>query len=189
LPRFRVNGGDVLVLIDRNDGVEVDRLRINGLKRAWPGPPVFVGRTLDDVAVAEDRFFTAGDGMLTAHDWNDGNPLWKVPLPEGKWKVAVAAHGILAYPAEAVFRRPDFDAVGEFRRAGWDAGALLRAAGRTYDVWADRELPVLVIDPADGRLRQRLTFPAAGPVAGVAVTPKGVTVVTGTGSWTLTAKQ
>jgi outer membrane protein assembly factor BamB len=192
LPRFRIHQGDALLLINRNHGVEVDRLRIDGLKRAWPGSPIFVGRTLDDVAFADNRFFTATDGMLAAHGWNDGNQLWEVPLPDlldRKWKLSVAPQGVLAYPAEAILRQPGFDAVGEFRRAGWDAAALLRAAGRTYDVWADRELPVLVFDPADGRLVQRLTFPAAGPAAGVAVTPKGVVVVTGKGSWTLTAKQ
>jgi outer membrane protein assembly factor BamB len=188
LPRFRLHQNDVLVLIDRNHGVEIDRLRIDGLKRAWPGSPIFIGRTLDDVVFADDRFFTAADGMLAARGWNDGNPLWEVPLPDGKWKLTVAPQGVLAYPAEATLRQPGFDAVGEFRRAGRDAAALLRAAGRTYDVWADRELPVLVFDPGDGRLVQRLTFPAAGPAAGVAVTPKGVVVVTGKGSWTLTAK-
>jgi hypothetical protein len=191
LPRFRIHQGDPLLLIDRNHGVEVDRLKIDRLKRAWGRSPVFVGRTLDDVAFASDRFFTAADGMLVARGWADGNPLWEAPLPElphGNWKLAVAPHGLLAYPAEAVLRHPAFDAVGEFRRAGWDMGALLRAAGRTYDVWADRELPVLVLDLADGRLVQRLTFPAAGPATGVAVTPKGVVVVTGKGSWTLAAK-
>jgi hypothetical protein len=59
---------------------------------------------------------------------------------------------------------------------------------KSYDVWTARELPILVIDPADGRLIQRLNFPAAGPAAGVAVTPKGVVVVTGKGSWTLSAR-
>lgn len=188
LPRFRLHQGDVLLLIDRNHGVEVDRLRVNNLKRAWERSPVFVGRSLDDLAFAGDQFFTAADGMLAAHDWKTGDPLWETPLPDGACKLAVAPQGVLAYPAEAVLRRPAFDAVGEFRRAGWDAAALLRAAGRTYDVWADRELPVLVFDPADGRLVQRLTFPAAGPAAGVAVTPKGVVVVTGKGSWTLVAR-
>ena len=84
---------------------------------------------------------------------------------------------------------PHFDAVDAFRRAGWDRDRLLQAVSKSYDAWTARELPVLVIDPADGRLIQRLTFPAAGPAAGVAVTPKGVVVVTGKGSWTLTASK
>jgi hypothetical protein len=84
--------------------------------------------------------------------------------------------------------KPDYDGVGEFRRAGWNFSRRLRAIGKSYDVWSARELPILVIDPADGRLIQRLNFPAAGPAAGVAVTPKGVVVVTGKGSWTLNAK-
>lgn len=190
LPRFRVHQGDPLLVIDRNHGVELDRLRIDGLKRAWDRSPILVGRSLDDVAFAGDRFVTAADGVLAAHAWKDGNRLWDVPLPdapETRWKVSVAPQGLLVHPAEALMTRPGFDALGEFRRArGW--GGLLRAAGRSYDAWAARELPVLVIDPADGRLVQRLTFPAAGPAAGLAVTPKGVVVVTGKGSWTLAAK-
>jgi outer membrane protein assembly factor BamB len=162
LPRSRVHEGSSLLVVDRNYGVEVDRLRIDGLKRTWPGPPVFVGRTLDDVAIAEDLFFTAADGTLAARGWSDGHTLWEVPLPAGTWKLAVAPLGILAHPAEAVLRRPDFDAIAEFRRAGWDAAALLRAAGRTYDVWADREWPVLLFDPADGRLLKRRIVPATG---------------------------
>jgi outer membrane protein assembly factor BamB len=188
LPRFRIHQSDPLLLIDRNHGVEVERLKIDGLKRAWDRSSVSVGRTLDDVVFTGDRFFTAADGVLAAHGWKDGNPLWQAPLPDGTWRLTVAPQGLLAYPTEAVLRHPAFDALGEFRRAGWDAAALLRAASRTYDGWADRELPVLVLDPADGRLVQRLTFPAAGPAAGVAVTPKGVVVVTGKGSWTLTAR-
>jgi outer membrane protein assembly factor BamB len=191
LPRFRLHQGDVLLLTDRNHGVEVDRLTVKGLKRAWTREPVFVGRELDEVAFAGDRFFTAAEGTLAAHGWKDGEPQWDMPLPEAantRWKLAVAPGGLLAYPAEALLLAPDFDAIGEFRRAGWNRDGLLRAVSRSYDVWTNRELPVLVIDPADGRLIQRLTFPAAGPAAGVAVTPKGVVVVTGKGSWTLTPK-
>lgn len=188
LPGFRLHQGDPLLIINRNHGVDVDRLRLDGLKRAWKRSPVFVGRVLDDLAFADDRFFTAGDGMLVARGWRDGESQWEVPLPDGTWKLAVAPQGILAYPANALVRQPGFDAAGEFGRAGWSMPALLRAAGRTYHVRADRELPVLVFDPGDGRLVQRLTFPAAGPAAGVAVTPKGVVVVTGKGSWTLAGR-
>ncbi|HEX3149800.1 MAG TPA: PQQ-binding-like beta-propeller repeat protein [Gemmataceae bacterium] len=191
LPRFRIHEGDALLLIDRNHGVEADRLRISNLQRAWSQEAVFVGRHLDDIAFAGTRFFTAADGMLVARSWKAGKQLWETPLPDvpnTKWKLAVSPQGLLVYPAEALLRHPDFDAVGEFGRAGWNKAALLRAMSRTYDVWADRELPILVIDPEDGRLAQRLSFLAAGPAAGVAVTAKGVVVVTGKGSWTLTGR-
>jgi len=143
---------------------------------------------LDDVAFADDRFLTAADGVLATHAWKDGSLLWEIPLPDAPhthWKLTVSPQGLLVHPAEAVLLNPHFDAVGEFRRAGWARGRLLAAACKSYDSWTARELPVLVIDPADGRLIQRLTFPAAGPAAGVAVTPSGVVVVTGKGSWTL----
>jgi hypothetical protein len=188
LPRFRVHQDDVLLLIDRNHGVELDRLKIDGLKRAWERSPILVGRELEDVAFSGDRFFTAADGTLAAHDWKDGRTLWEVPLPDApptRWRLSVSPQGLLAHPAEAVMLKPDFDAIGEFRRAGWSRDGLLQAVGRSYDAWTARELPVLVLNPADGRLVQHLTFPAAGPAAGVAVTPKGVVVVTGKGSWTL----
>lgn len=192
LPRFRVHQGDVLLLIDRNHGVELDRLKLPGLERAWDRSPIFVGRELDDVAFSGDRFFTTADGTLVAYDWKDGQALWEVPLPDAphsQWRLSVSRQGLLVHPAEAVLLKPDFDVIGEFRKAGWSRDGLLRAVDRSYDAWTARELPVLVIDPTDGRLVQRLTFPAAGPAAGVAVTPKGVVVVTGKGSWTLAASK
>ena len=191
LPRFRLHQGDVLLQIDRNHGVELDRLRIGGLQRAWDRSPVVVGRQLDDVAFAGDRFFTAADGTLAAHSWKEGGLVWETPLPDAphtRWKLTVSPQGLLAHPAEALMVNPEFDAIGEFRRAGWGRDGLLRAFARSYDAWAARELPLLVFDPADGRLVQCLTVPAAGPAVGVAVTPKGVVVVTGKGSWTLTAR-
>jgi outer membrane protein assembly factor BamB len=188
LPRLRVHRGNVLLVVDRNHGVELDRLRLPGLERAWDRSPILVGRELEDLAFGGDRFFAAADGTLTAFDWKDGRPLWEVPLPDAPhshWRLSVSPHGLLVHPAEAVLLKPDFDAIGEFRRAGWSRDGLLRAVDRSYDAWTARELPVLVLDPADGRLVQRLTFPAAGPAAGVAVTPKGAVVVTGKGSWIL----
>jgi outer membrane protein assembly factor BamB len=188
LPRFRVHKDGILLIVNRNHGVELDRLMLDGLRRAWDRSPILAGRELDDVAFRDDRFFTAADGVLAAHDWATGNPVWETPLPDAphtRWRITVAPQVLLLHPAEALLLNPRFDAIGEFRRAGWDKTRLLTAMSRSYDAWTARELPVLFIDPTDGRLVQRLTFPAAGPAAGVAVTPKGVVVVTGKGSWTL----
>jgi hypothetical protein len=171
--------------------VELDRLKIGDFKRAWKREPIFVGRELEDFAFSGDRFFFASDRTLAAHGWSDGERAWEIPLPDlphAKWRITVAPQGLLVHPAEAILTNPDFDAIGEFRRAGFNRERLLRAVSKSYDVWTARELPILVIDPADGRLIQRLNFPAAGPAAGVAVTPKGVVVVTGKGSWTLSAR-
>jgi outer membrane protein assembly factor BamB len=205
LPRFRIHQGDPLLLINRNHGVEMDRLQITDLKRVWR-EAMFVGRELDDVTFDGERFFTCADDTLSARWWKDGTPAWDIPLPVGqafrlpiegqagrlpygsKWKVAVSPQGLLVHPAEAIIQNPERDGFRELRQKGWSLDRLLRDVRRSYDVWTARELPVLLIDPADGRLIQRLTFPAAGPAAGVAVTPKGVVVVTGKGSWTLNAK-
>jgi hypothetical protein len=204
LPRFRIHQGDPLLLINRNHGVELDRLLISDLKRIWR-EPVFVGRELDDVAFDGERFFTSADGTITARWWKDGTLAWDIPLPVGqasrlpiegqagrlpygsKWKVTVSPQGLLVHPAEAIIQNTEREPFPELRQKGWSLDRLLRDVRRSYDVWTARELPVLLIDPADGRLIQRLTFPAAGPAAGVAVTSKGVVVVTGKGSWTLNA--
>ena len=153
--------------------------------------PIFVGRALDDVAFLDDRFFTTADGTARRHSWKDGERVWEIPLPD-RPHTTMEAHDLAAGIARPSGRgapaQPRLRRVGEFRRAGWNRAGLLRAVSKSYDVWTARELPVLVIDPADGRLIQRLTFPAAGPAAGIAVTPKGVVVVTGRGSWTLAVK-
>src|SRR5947199_10190178 len=57
LPRFRIHHGDVLLVIDRNHGVELDRLKLDGLRRAWGRSPILVGRELDDGAFSGDRVF------------------------------------------------------------------------------------------------------------------------------------
>lgn len=178
-----------LRVIPVDHGVTVDR--IEGKRRAWKREPIFVGRELDDLAMSGEQFFTASAGILTAYDWKDGERQWEIPLPDAvdtKWKITTSPQGLLVHPAEAIMTKTDFDAIGEIRKAGWRWDKLLQAVGKSYDVWTARELPILVIDPADGRLIQRLNFPALGPSAGVAVTPKGVVVVTGKGSWTLAAR-
>jgi outer membrane protein assembly factor BamB len=191
LPRFRIHQGDPLLIIDRNHGVEVDRLKIDGLQRVWKHEAILVGRELDDVAFSGEEFFVAAENTLIAYTWKDGERQWEVPLPEvphAKWKVTVAPQGLLVHPAKAIPLRPDVDPAPEVARAGLNWPRLIGAMRRSYDVWSARELPILVVDPADGRLIQRLNFPAAGPAAGVAATPKGVEAVTGKGSWTLAPK-
>ncbi len=129
LPRFRVHQGDPLLIIDRNYGVEVDRLRMDGLNRAWRREPILAGRVFDDVAFSGEQFFLAADDTLTAYRWNDGERLWETPLPElphAKWKLAVSPQGLLVHPTEAIMLKPDYDVVGEFRRAGWNFSRLLR---------------------------------------------------------------
>jgi outer membrane protein assembly factor BamB len=187
LPRFHIHQGDPLLLINRNHGIELDRLQIKDLKRTWR-EPVFAGRELGDVTFDGERFFTSADGTLAARRWKDGTLAWDIPLPDApaKWKLSVSPQGLLVHPAESIIQNPEREPFRELRQKGWNLDRLLRDVRRSYDVWTARELPVLLIDPADGRLIQRLTFPAAGPAAGLAVTPKGVIVVTGKGSWTLT---
>ena len=178
-----------LNVIHVDHGVEVDRFE--GMRRAWKREPIFVGRELDDLAMSGEQFFTASDSTLTAYAWKNGERQWETPLPEAshtKWKITTSPQGLLVHPAEAIMTRTEFDAIGEFRKTGGQWNKLLQAVGKSYDVWTARELPILVIDPADGWLIQRLNFPALGPAAGVAVTPKGVVVVTGKGSWTLNGK-
>ena len=178
----------MLVIAERNHGVEIDRLTTDDLSRVWKRPPVFLGREMSDVAFIDDRFCTIVDGLLVAYGWQNGDRLWESPLPntgEVRWKIVPSPAGLLVYPDEAILLKPHFDAIGEFRRAGWDRDALLRAVDRSYDVWTEREFPVLLIDSADGRLTQRFTVPAVGPAGAIAVTEEVVMVVTGRGRWTL----
>lgn len=188
LPRVRVHQDHVLVIARHNHGVELDRLQLADLKLAWQRPSLYVGRELSDVVFVGDRLVVAADGALTAYFWATGERVWDAPLPEtpgSGWKLAVTSVGIVASPTEArpVGAPPDLAAELAAGPGLWDG--LLRAARKSYHHSATRELQVLLLDPADGRLLQRLTFPASGPAAGVAATAKGVSVVTGAGSWGL----
>ena len=87
-----------------------------------------------------------------------------MPLPDSRDEVET--HGVAAGSCSCIRPRhcskPDFDLVGELR-GGWNAQRLLNAVLKSYHVWSARKCPILVLDPADGRLIQRLNFPAAGP--------------------------
>jgi outer membrane protein assembly factor BamB len=186
LPRVRIYGDDALVIVNRNHGVEMDRLRTSDLKRAWGRPSLFVGRDLSDVCFVEDKLIVAADGALTAYQWATAEKVWHSPLPDTdgiRWKLSATPVGVVTVPASAP---PTAPLPGLSGRGLW--AGLLRAARKSYHHTASRELPVLVIDPADGRLTQRLNFPAVGPAAGVAVARKMMCVVTGAGSWTLSAR-
>ena len=186
LLKVRVHEDHVLAIIPHNHGIELDRLKLADLKRAWASP-VFVGLELSDLAVVGDNVVVAADRNLTAYLWATGERVWDAVLPDTAgigWKLAPAPPGLIASPGEAIRTTEPPSPADELGRGGWLGPGLPRLAGKSYDHWAIRELPVLVFDPADGRLIQRLTFPALGPAAGVAVTRTGLRRHRA-GSWTL----
>jgi hypothetical protein len=92
---------------------------------------------------------------------------------------------LVVAPTEALVKNPIATTDAAWQRVGWHQRQLLQVLRKSYDVWTERELPVLVFDPKDGRLLQRLNFPALGPAAGIAWIDERLCVATGHGLWRL----
>lgn len=186
-PRLRLHRNDVLLLVERNHGMELDVLQAENLKRKWARPPIFLGNHFEDVAMADDRILVVADNRLTAYSWNEAELLWSRALPESDTprRLIVTPAGVWVAPTEPEIVRRSYNAIGAFRNAGWNAGRLVRALSDSYDVWTQREWPVMLYGPADGEIIQRWNLPALGPAAGLDVGRTNVSLLTGHGIWRL----
>ena len=186
-PRLRLHRNDLLMLVERNFGTELQVLQAENLKPRWARPALYLGRTVEAIAPADDRILAIADDRLSAWTWNDAEPLWSKPLgpsPAAR-RMAVTPAGVWVAPAEAGIRRRGFDAPAAFRRAGWNLDRLVRAVSDSYDVWTQREWSLMLFGPADGGILQRWNLPALGPAAGLEIGRTNVGLLTGHGLWRL----
>ncbi len=134
---------------------------------AATGRPIWSrGLGLDDLserpgafAMDTDRFFCASGATLTAYSLKDGQPSWSRPLVGPRnvgWSVALSEGHVAAYPNP----------------------------GSTSDGSLD-DLALVVYRKDSGRLVQRLAFPANVTELVVRLAPKGATVATQAGAWSL----
>ena len=116
-----------------------------------------------------------------SHELDNGRIQWTADLPPGHdWRVRAGTTALLAWPAlpapldplDRILPR----AVESFLRCP-AAHRLPALALGVYDAWAARTVPVLILEPATGRVRQRLDL-AAGPVVALHADAAGAVVVT-----------
>jgi len=163
----------VLVAVQRNYGVDLDRLDLTDGKSLWPSGAAFLDAGDVNLANADadsERIVVPAGNRLLAVSLKDGKSLWEAKLPNTpgarRWVVRMGRHCVIAYPESAVPREPVRDVLGRMLRSleaeptlGWLPGLLLGA----YDAWVTRSVPVLLFDPETGQRLVRFDIPAAGP--------------------------
>src|SRR5262249_28631111 len=154
-------GPDALfVVVPRNGGYRLRRLDPGTGRPLW-GEEVPLGPDRIDLgnSAADDRgvYYTSRN-VVTAPAPDHGRLLWEegLPGPAGAWRLRRAGPVLLAWPAEA--RRANF-------HSRWLSASL--ELGVTFPP-EDRPgcgIPVMLLDPADGRALQRLNFVPPAPRA------------------------
>jgi hypothetical protein len=169
-PQLRRDGSQLLAIVERNYGYELERFDIENGKPAQRG--FFIGTDRVDLASST---FTSGAFVLIcgraacAFDRDSGKRLWEFPLPgreNESWRARPAGSMLLLFPE---FARPqvDLDWLGQ-RAADEVTGipSLARfqtAANMLYHGYLRRTFPLLAIDPKAGKKVQELNFPVSGP--------------------------
>ncbi|MFN4259907.1 MAG: PQQ-binding-like beta-propeller repeat protein [Gemmataceae bacterium] len=201
-PRLLAHADKLVLLASRNYGGELRRLDAATGQLLWPDA-VFAGsRPIDAARAALDDqavYLVAGD-RLTAYALDSGERLWTAPLAGwgSQWRVTLLGDYVLAFPDHSA-GSVDYDFV--LRRLA--AQALLRLSqGRLVDSWAsewrqfqqgcqaaraDRKISLLCLEPATGRLVQRLNFTATGRQVAVQVGAGYIVVILGETAWGIRA--
>jgi outer membrane protein assembly factor BamB len=154
-PRLFGRRDALLLLVPRNIGYGLERLDPKTGAHLWPEGLRLLDQPVDAGAVATDRnaVYLAAGNTLLARSLSDGKLLWKCQLEESapRWRVARAGNALLVWPQQREWLRWSWLPAGEFAVA-----APLRAR-------LGWPFPVLLYDPTDGKLRQRLTFETTVP--------------------------
>lgn len=172
-PQVRAWGPNILIAVRRNHGVELDRLGMGEGRSEWESGPAFLDADRVNLLNADadaERVYVPAGNSLAALALKDGKPAWEAELPDtrgsGGWVIRAGRKCVIAYPEAAVPREPVatvFDRVLRSFRGDPQAWRLPALAGRLYDAWVTRSVPVLLFDPETGKQLARFDVPAAGP--------------------------
>ncbi len=193
-PSMRGLTNVLLVEIERNIGVEIEAFDPTDGRQLWKAP-IFVGsrtHSLRDAGCDGKRLYLPGESAIIAVSLMRGERLWEAPLPApngGPLRILCAQKHLIVYPIEAT---PIKTAEREWARIepGWPSLArLARLAEKSYDAFMNRTLPVAVLNSNNGKLLQRLSFPAFGPDCTIQLrSDSSATVSTGSGIWRLSGE-
>lgn len=186
--QVRAWGEAVVVAVRRNHGVELERLDRTDGRSVWPDGPAFVDADRIDLTRADadmDRLYLPAGGTVTALHWADGRESWRAALSDGGddgcWQVWAGRHGVLAIATCARPRHRWGDLSAFVSRLGGPTVSPARLPLRLlglYDAWADRFVPVLLLDRTTGRRLGEWQVPAIGSAVTAYVGERGAVVAT-----------
>ena len=178
-PAVRVFGGDVLAAVSRNTGVEVQRAG----DRPWSQSRLLPAGSLDltHADADPDRYYLPSADRVFAVNRESGRLEWSAPLPavpDGvSWTLRAGRRAVIAHPTTPATPSQLVPPLRRFA-AFPSALRLLGTAASLGDGWANRTLPVLLLDPESGRPAGRVEVPAVGPAASVHLYAETAAVVT-----------
>jgi hypothetical protein len=170
-------------------GYELERLDPANGRHLWTSAPRISRTAFDDKAVAFDQtaiYYGTGK-VLQATSLSDGKRLWEQPLPAsgGRWRVVRTESTV------AVYARPQWARV--WARAACQVPVGLTQISLPLPRFSDtlpdsaRGFTILLHDPKDGQLVQRLNFTTVQPWASAAWLQRGVMVGAEDRAWCLRA--
>lgn len=172
-PQVRAWGGNLVVAVHRNHGIELDRLELSNGRSAWKGGSAFLDADRVNLANADadaDRIYVPAGNTLAAFSLKDGKPAWEAELPDahgaGGWVVKAGQQCVIAYPEAAIPRESVANVllrVGRSFRNDPQATRLPALLAGLYDAWVARSVPVLLFDPETGKRLHAFDVPASGP--------------------------
>jgi hypothetical protein len=172
-PQVAIWPDALLFAVRRNHGVDLDRLDPADGESVWTGGPAFLDAndvTLANADADSVRIIVPQGNSLVAISLETGRTLWQAELPETRnglgWRVQIGRECVIAYPEAAIPREPVADVLGRLRRSFESEPALWQlpfVLGGAYDAWVARSVPVVLLDPENGRRLVRFDIPARGP--------------------------
>lgn len=171
-PQVRAWQDVILIAVNRNHGVELDRLDMSDGTSVWKSPAFVDANRMNLAKVDADRlhiYVPQGD-QLIALTQKTGRSEWTAPLPPirgaGSWVVRAGARCVIVYPDAAIPQEPVAEVLRRLIQTLRSGPALWRLPGLLaglYDAWVTRTVPVLVFDPETGKQLTQFEIPAAGP--------------------------
>ena len=173
-----LRGDSILITVNRNHGVELERLNATDGRRVWPQPAYFPVDTIDANALTSDgeHLYVLLRDRIVALRWDTGREVWEHPLPtyaEG-WQAKPTRDAILVYPARAI--RSDERRHGLFPP---DPARLFARLAVAADDYETRTIPIWLLDPATGRVQRKADIAARGSQLSVELLPEGAVFAAG----------
>ncbi|MCS6851902.1 MAG: PQQ-like beta-propeller repeat protein, partial [Gemmataceae bacterium] len=203
-PLQAIGRDDVLIVrVATNTRYGLECVACSTGRPRWPQPLRFPRDQALELSGAEldaEALYVVRGRTVHAYALADGRQLWSTSLagPEAAWQLRRVGSFLLVHPRHAppgmplerIWREFGRQSWRHFWRTGWPvppAADWRRLLVHTDQAHFQRSIDVWLIDVANGAVRQRWTFPAAGPAVAVVTGPQGLTVATAGRAWGLSA--